>query len=309
MLKRLRAFVGYHAQAAQSSLKWFRDKPLANFMTVVVIAITLSLPALFYVFTDNINQLTKPWQQDRRITIYLQSPLTAQEQNDVLAGISKVEGVAEATLKTPAQGLEELQAQEGMQDMMRYLPENPLPAVIDVYPAISVNTPEKLNALFKRLQKHPKVDQAKLDMQWIHRLHTLLALVSTIAHGVMLLLGSAVVLIIGNTLRLAIYNRQEEIRVLKLIGATDQFIIRPFLYSGILYGFLGAIIAIALTAMFMAFLATQVSQLAAAYQMDYPLSMLSLKQVLILIASAVFLGWLGAFLSVKRHLAFIEPYN
>jgi len=146
-------------------------------------------------------------------------------------------------------------------------------------------------------------------MEWIGRLDTLLSFASKLSHALLALLALAVVLIIGNTLRLAIQNRQEEIQILKLIGATDPFIMRPFLYSGAWYGLGGAVIAVFLVNVFILSLGMVVNQLAVVYQMHYPLTVLSVRQILLLIVFAIILGWIGARLSVKRQLASIEPYN
>jgi len=309
MLTKLRAHLAFHVDAALSSLRGLFHKPWATTMTIVVIAITLALPALFWVLTDNLGQLTVNWQRGGHITLYLKVPLSTADEIALLDRVRTTEGVGHASLKSSAEGLAELQAQEGMEDIMRYLPENPLPALIEVVPALSIDTPEKLEHLYNLLKSEPQVEQAKFDMQWINRLHAILAFVAKMAHGLMVLLACAVVLIIGNTLRLAIHNRHEEIQVLKLIGATDPYILRPFLYSGIWYGLMGAILAVLLVNIFILSLALAVNQLAAVYQMHYSLLGLSVHQIFMLIISASILGWIGARLSVKRQLASIEPYN
>lgn len=309
MLKNLPAQAAYHLQAATNSFNFLCRQPLATMMTVIVIAITLTLPALFWVFTDSLGKLTIDWQRGAHISLYLKSPLTPAEQAQFLTQIQAVAGVGKATLKTPQEGMQELQQQEGMHDIMRYLPENPLPAVIEVLPALTVKTPLEIDQLFARLNALPQVEQGKLDIQWITRLHAILGFVAKTAHALMALLASAVILIVGNTLRLAIHNRQEEIRILKLIGATDAFIIRPFLYSGIWYGLIGSIFAVLLVNIFMLSIAVAIQDLASSYQMHYPLMGLSVKQAYLIVFSAIILGWLGAKLSVKRQLASIEPYN
>lgn len=308
MLTRFRAYLSHHVQAAVSSLNFLCRKPLSTTMTIIVIAITLALPSLFWVFTANVEKLTVNWKKGGHISLYLK-PISPEQELSILTSIKEIPGVGTVDLKSPAQGLSELQQQEGMEDIMQYLPENPLPAVIEVVPAVSVDSSTKLEQLFNQLKVQPHVEQAKLDMEWINKLHAILGFARSISHGVVILLASAVVLIIGNTLRLAIHNRYEEIQVLKLIGATDPFITRPFLYSGIWYGLAGAIVAILLVNIFMLSLAIAADQIASAYQMHYPLLGLSFSQGFLLIASAIILGWLGARLSVKRQLASIEPYN
>lgn len=309
MLKRSKSLLAYHLQAATHSLNLLCRKPLATMMTVIVIAITLALPALFWVFTDNLSQLTIGWQQGGQISLYLKTGLSDAEQTTLLEKIKSTEGVGQATLKSAADGLSELIQQEGMQDIMRYLPENPLPSVIEVVPSLITDSPAKLDLLTRHLEALPQVTQAKLDMAWINRLHVISGFAANVAKALMSLLALAVVLIIGNTLRLAIHNRHEEIQILKLIGATDPFILRPFLYSGVWYGLAGAVLAVFLVNIFMLSLGVAVNQLAVAYQMHYPLTGLSIRQILLLVLFAIILGWLGARLSVKRQLSSIEPYN
>ena len=307
MLKRSQSFLAYHIQAATQSFNLLCRKPLATMMTAVVIAIALALPALFWVVTDNVGKLTSGWQQGGHISLYLQSGLTEASQQQVLSQVRAIDGVGEASLKSAADGLSELTQQEGMQDIMHYLPENPLPAVIDVVPSLVVDSPAKLDLLSRQLQTVGHIDHVKLDMEWIRRLHALLGFVAKFADALLILLAMAVVLIIGTTLRLAIHSRHEEIQVLKLIGAKDHFILRPFLYTGILYGAVGAILAVFLVNIFILSLGAAVNQLAIAYQMHYPITGLSIRQILLLVLFAIILGWLGARLSVKRQLASIEP--
>ncbi|MGQ3892099.1 permease-like cell division protein FtsX [Legionella sp. CNM-4043-24] len=308
MLNALRAQAACHLQAAMNSFNLLCRRPLATMMTVIVIAIALTLPTLFWVCTDNLRQMTADWQQGGHISLYLKSPLTAAEEQSFLEQVRAVEGVGKATLKTRAEGLAELQKQEGMQDIMAYLPDNPLPSVIDVVPTPTVNDPLKLKQLFERLKVLNQTEQAKLDMEWISRLHAITGFVANIAHAVMALLASAVVLIVGNTLRLAIHNRHEEIQVLKLIGATDAYILRPFLYTGVWYGLAGAVFAVLFVNIFMLSVALAVDELALVYHMHYPLLGLSVKQAYMIVLVAICLGWLGAKLSVKRQLGLIEPY-
>ena len=309
MLITLKRLAAGHLHAAISSFNFLCRRPIATLITVVVIAITLTLPTLFWVFTSNLSQLTISWQKSGTVSLYLKPKLTAGQQNQLIIDIRHIQGVGEVSLKTPAEGIKELQQQEGMNDIMRYLPENPLPALIEVTPALAVNTPLQMEQLFNRLKALPQVEQAKLDMDWIRRLHAILGFAAEIANALMILLALAVVLIVGNTLRLAIHNRHDEIRVLKLIGASDQFIVRPFLYTGVWYGLIGAVFAVLFVNIFMLSLAVGLQQLASVYYMHYPLKGLTVFQAYLIVLAAISLSWLGARLAVKRQLAFIEPYN
>jgi cell division transport system permease protein len=307
MLKKGRLLLAYHVQAATQSLNYLCNRPLATLMTSIVIAIALALPALFWVFSDNMHKLTADWQHGGHISLYLKLNLAEAQQKKVLQQVRETEGVAQASLKSAAEGLSELTQQAGMQDIMQHLPENPLPAVIHVIPAISVDLPEKLDLLARKLQSFAHVEQAKIDMEWIRRLNALLGFATNFANALLALLALAVIFIIGTTLRLALHSRHEEVQVLKLIGAKEPFILRPFLYSGMWYGVIGAIFAVFLVNVFILSLSMAVNQLASVYQMHYSLNLLSMRQVLILIIFAIILGWIGARLSVKRQLASIEP--
>ena len=299
MLIKLQRHLTYHLKALKSSLNSLWEKPLANVMTIIVIGITLTLPAVFWVLADNLQQVSVDWQRGGHISLYLDATSSLAEDAALLKKVRNTTGVAEATLKTAAEGLAQLQQQDGMHDIMQYLPENPLPAVIDVVPALDRNNALKLEQLYHTLKAYPHVEQAKIDMQWVKKLYTMLDVVSKLARGLMLLLASAVVLIIGNTLRLAIQTRQEEIVVLQLIGANDSFITRPFLYLGMCYGFGGALFAVLFVNGFIFSLTFLVNQIAASYQMHYTLMALSIEQMMLLAIFATILGWLGARLSVR----------
>lgn len=307
MLTKMRAWLLYHVQAGLASLNYLCRQPLATTMTVLVIAVSLVLPALFWVLTDNMGRLTLNWQQGGHISLYLKSPIQSVDELALLLRVRETAGVGHADLKSSAEGLLELQKQEGMQDIMRYLPENPLPSLIDVVPALDVNTPEKLKQLYMQLKSYPYIEQAKIDMQWANRLHAMVNFIANLARGLMIILAVAVVLIVGNTMRLAVLNQNEEIKVLKLIGAKNSFIIRPFIYAGVWYGLAGAIVAVLLVNIFMLSLTLVTNQLAALYQMHYSLAGLSMRQMGLIVLSAIILGWIGASLSVRRQLTVIEP--
>lgn len=307
MLTRGRVYMSQHLQAAFASIRLFRHKPIATIMTIVVIAITLTLPTLFWVLTYNIERFTTNSARFGHISLYLKLSLDAQQSEEVLSRVRRAHGVAFATLTSPEEGLRNLQTQEGMQDIMTYLPENPLPSVIDVTPSLTMDNVQKLERLYFQLKAYPEVAQAKIDLHWIKRLQAVLSFVESVTHGLMLLLALAVMLIVGNTLRLVLHSHHEEIQVLKLIGAADSFILRPFLYSGIWYGLSGAIVAALFVHVFILSLAMAANGLATAFQMHYSLTGLTLWQILCLLGTASILGWLGARFSVKHQLTSIEP--
>lgn len=303
----IRRFLAQHRQALVGSVAMWKDAPLATMMTFMVIAVALTLPALFWLLSLNVKHLTATWQQGQHVELYLKPGMSQLLQNQALRRVRETEGVESATLISPQEGLAELEQQEGLNDVGMYLDTNPLPAVIEVLPDEMLDAPEKLQMLIQVLKTYQDVEQVKLDMQWITRLYAILGFLSALAKSLMILLGFAVIMIIGSTLRLAIERRHEEIQVLKLIGATDGYIARPFLYSGLWYGLGGALIALFLVTLFVSSLMSVLDELLTLYHIQYTSLSCSVFEVAIFVLAAVFLGLLGALLSVKRQLSLIEP--
>lgn len=306
-LTQLYRVITFHSQAVVNSFIYLCKQPISTGVTVVVFALTLTMPALLEVLADNSLEITQYGKNNGHISLYLDVRISDAAANTLARYVQKTKGVGEAVLKTPAEGLLELQQQEGMHDVLLNLPDNPLPYVIDVHPGPSIHTPLALENLYSRLKSLPGIEDAKFDMQWVNRLFALLDLAGRLTHGLMLILALAVVLIIGNTLRLVTLNRHEEIRVLKLIKVSDPYIMRSFLYSGLWYGFFSALLAVILVSMFMLSLRGVVHTFVDAYHMHFSLSGLSFRQTLMLIVVAMVLGWLGTYVAVRRQLALIEP--
>ncbi len=299
MLIRLRARYNAHIEAWLRGFNGFIKKPIETLITVLIIAVTLTLPALFSVVGDNWKTLTDHWQQGGHLSLFLNVGVSPADETALLQQVQNTPGVAQAILKSAAESLADLQQQEGMQDVMQYLSENPLPATIDVIPTSAVNTAEKRYALHQQLKSYPHVEKAPLDKQWMKRFYAVLDTVDYIATGFILFLGLVVVFIIVNTLRLAIQSRHEEIEVLTLIGASYAYIIRPFLYLGLLYGFAGAFLAMVLVKLIAFSLMPSVNQLAQDFQLNDIVMGLSFEQDVLLLLSGSLLGWLAARYSVK----------
>ena len=290
----------FHKQALKQSLVFFKREPLTTVMTVLVIAITLMLSSLFWMGSEALSRLSVEWSQSGHITLYLDISISHADEDELLSRIRATPGVSTVDLKTPTQGLEDLSKQEGMQDIMHYLPDNPLPTVIDVTPESSLNTKDSILNLYETIKSYPHVEQAKMDMEWVDHLFSLFEFLTQMTRVIMLLLALAVVLIIGNTIRLVIHERQDEITVLKLIGAGKSFIMRPFLYSGIWYGLLASMLAVACVNFVIFILDSSISQLFESLGMQYTLALMSIGQMGILMLCATGLGWLGARWSVNE---------
>jgi cell division transport system permease protein len=296
-----------HAQVSLESLGRLSRNLVASLMTAAVIGIALALPAGLYVLLDNLHRLSGSWDGQAGLSVFLRQEITEPAAQQLAGTLQDWPEVATVTLVTPAEALAEFGRHTGFVDVLDSLDENPLPTVLLVTPADGHTGPAAAGSLQQRLQGLPETDQAQLDLQWVQRLSTILAIAKRGVLVVSCLLALAVLLVVGNTIRLEIQNRREEIVVTKLIGATNGFIRRPFLYSGVWYGIFGAIIAWLMVEIGFFILAEPVRRLAGLYQSDFRLETLPLLLLLVLLAGGILLGLLGSWLAVGEHLDDIEP--
>lgn len=305
--QRLKSYFGHHRQVAKESLLRLLAAPFSSLMTWLVIAIALTLPVGLYVFLQNAQQLSQEWDDAAQISVYLEQKLNEKQGRKLAQHIENWDAVQQTRYISPDEALEEFKEFSGFGDALQYLNENPLPAVVVVSPRTNNVDLESTQILLKRLQDLPDVEQAQLDLQWVDRLFRIMALGQRMALTLGLLLGVAVLLVVGNTVRLAIESRRAEIVVVKLVGATDAFVRRPFLYTGIWYGLGGGLLAWLLVNVVIYWLSGSVAELVAAYDGDFGLSGLSFLTTLSLWTFSALLGLLGAWLAVGRHLSKIEP--
>lgn len=296
-----------HAQAFIFSLGQYIKYPISNILTTAVIGISLALPASFYLLLDNVRYVSSSWDGSLQITLFLQTDIDEKQATAFANNLSEHKTISETTLIKRADALAEYQNLSGFADALNTLDENPLPNVVLVKPGLDNMDEARTEGLIKELEAMPEVDSAQYDSRWIKRLLYILDIINRVIVILSTLLAVAVLLIIGNTIRLAIYNRRSEIEITKLFGGTDSFIQRPFLYSGLWYGVFGGIIAWLLIAISMQLLRGPVKQLANLYASDFQLIGLGFGHSLILLLSGITLGLLGSWIAVKRHLRAIEP--
>ncbi len=296
-----------HAQVFFYSLGQLSRTPIATLLTSAVIGIALALPMGFQVILKNARLVTHNWEGAAQISLFLKKGVSEQQASKMKAYLEGLEEIRSVDYISRQQALEEFRSYSGFGDALRALEDNPLPAVLVIYPRSEYSDPATVNSLKATLALHPNVDMALLDMQWLKRLQ---AIMQGLERGVLILgalLALAVILITGNTIRLAIENRRDEIVITKLIGATDAFIRRPFLYSGMWYGISGGLLAWILISAALWFLGEPVRRLSSLYQSDFSLNYLSLSDTGILFGAGIALGLLGSWTAVGRHLRAIEP--
>ncbi len=301
------AYIQHHKLTAVESLMRLLKSPGGSAMTWIVLAIALSLPMTLYVALENMKQLSRAWDQSSQISVYLKSntmPRFAQELADQINNMPKVHT---AVYISPEQALREFSASTGLSDVIHGLEDNPLPGVISVIPALNGQGADAIEVLEQKLSELRHVDSVQLDLLWVKRLYQFMELGQRLVWALAALLGLAVLLIIGNTIRLSIESRRDEILVVKLVGGTDAFVRRPFLYTGIWFGLGGGLIAYMLLSFGLYWLSGPVETLISLYGSDFVLRGLNVGDSLLLIFDGVLLGWLGAWLAVSRHLSQIKP--
>lgn len=297
----------HHRASALDSFGRLADTPLQTLMTALVVAIALALPATLLLALGNLQKVGERWDSNPKITVFLQ--LDAREAaiqgfRDTLQRMPEVEALEYIS---PEQALLSFQAQSGFSEVLTALDKNPLPPTLVVTPAPMSAAPLPLEALRGQIASDPLVDEVSLDMEWVRRLDAIMTLGKQLVLGLAALLGLGVLLVIGNTIRLEIESRREEIVIIKLVGGTNGFVRRPFLYTGFWYGMIGGLLACLLVSVGVASLGGPVRALAATYHDTFVLHGLGFVGCMALVASCITLGLLGAWLAVGRHLSVIEP--
>lgn len=300
------ALLGGHARALVSSLGRLYRAPLASFITAGVIGIALALPAGFLLVLLNVHELAGHWEGGARLSVFIHKDVAPDRYQQLAHELRRDAQVAATTVITPEAALEEFRRTSGLEDALALLEENPLPPVILVQPAAGLDPPA-LEALAGRLRELKEAELVQLDRTWVQRLKALLDLLRRGIWVVAALLAMTVILVVGNTIRLEIQARRDEIVITKLIGGTDAFIRRPFLYEGIWYGILGGTLAGILVELGRALLSGPAREMALLYGSGFVVKGMGISGLATVLGAGAGLGLLGSWLAVGRHLAAIEP--
>jgi len=303
----IKAWAVNHARTLIASLGTLTRQPASSFMTIAVIAIALALPSGLLVLLNNASHVSVGWDNSAQISVFLKASTSEKQARSLVKKLNLYEDIENVSMINKTQALKDFSSISGFGDAIESLEKNPLPHVITVQPKVDPTRPDKIRHLLKQLNELKQVELAQLDLQWVKRLFAMLEIAQRGIWIIASLLGIAVLLVVGNTIRLDIQNRREEIEVTKLIGGTDAFIRRPFLYTGFWYGIGGGLFAWLLTSLSIGLLDGSVEQLASLYNSGFQLRGLSFSEALSLIAFSCFLGLGGSWIAVGRHLSEIEP--
>lgn len=297
----------HHKESAAGSIGRLLRTPLQTLMTALVVAIALALPSTLFSMLENVYRLGDRWDSSPKLSVYVRmgaKPIALQALEKRLREIPQV---AKIEFVSADEALRQFQADSGFGLALEVLEENPLPNTFIITPVTEALSTDRLDQLKQQVAAEGLVDEVVLDMDWVKKLKAMMALGQQVVLGLAALLGLGILLAVGNTIRLEIENRRDEIVVIKLVGGTNGFVRRPLLYTGVWYGFLGAVLACVLSSSAMASLQGPVASLAMAYQSEFTLAGIGVRGVCVLLASGVGLGLVGAWLAIARHLSAIEP--
>ena len=304
---RIGAYFSRHAQVLIGSLGRIVHQPFAALMTMGVIAVALALPLFLSLLLQNARSATGNWNEAYDLSVYMDKKAGAARVQALAKQLRQRGDVAAVRIITADQALAEFKSDSGFGTALDALADNPLPDTLVVTPTLNASTPQGTESLKAAIAAMSDVQTVQIDTEWVKRLHAMLDLLRRVVLLTGGLLGVGIVLIVSNTIRLDILNRRAEIEVMKLVGASDGFTRRPFLYTGIWYGLGGGLLALMLVAVASTVLARPVAHLAFLYGSGFSLEGLKIITGLAVLGLSVGLSWIGSWLAATRHIRAIEP--
>lgn len=306
-LQRFLMFFVSHLRQALGSLGELWRSRVSSIMTIGVLGLSITLPSTLYVMVKNAENISSGWEQASEISLFLRQDIGESDVSQMLKRIQLWPEIEKIHYIPADDALQEFKQLSGFGDAISYLDKNPLPNVVLVIPTVRHAGPTAARLLLEKLRNEREVDIGKLDIEWLERLHALLSVAQELVTVIAVLLFLAVALIIGNTIRLNILNKKDEILVMKLVGATDAFIQRPFLYTGFWYGLLGGLLAWFAVILLLWWMSSSIAAVSELYQKNFNVTGIDGSTLLIMLSVSVFLGLSGSLLSVKRYVSEIEP--
>ena len=281
-------------------------RKFATLLTVLVIAVSLTIPTVSYLLWKNIHHATTQFYPESELTVYLHKSLSEEDANLVVEKIRQQEGVESLNYISRQESLNEFRHWSGFSEELDVLDDNPLPAVVMIKPSKAFNESQKRNELRENLDKIKGVQEVRLDNDWLEKLTALTWLVAHVAIFCTVLMAVAVFLVIGNSIRADVYSNQSNIEVMKLLGATDQFILRPFLYTGMIYAALGGFFACIFSSLTIGYFTGAVKYVTDIFAVNFNLNGLGLVEFLFLLVVCVIMGYIGAWLSATRYIRLLD---
>ncbi len=308
LINRIQSYFYSHHLAFSSATSRISSLPFQSLSISLVVAIALSLPAGFYVAVTNLQKIVNVTDSSNTITVFLKTTATQPQIELLKEKVSLDEGIEVIKYISSQQGLDEFRAESGFGDILKMLDENPLPPVFLIEPDKDIqNNSELIKKLVTRLKKEHLIENIQIDMMWLKRLQAILLVSERLSFMLGVILAFGVLLIISNAVALSLDSKSEEVIVIKLVGGTNAYVRRPFLYTGLCYGSFGGILSWIFIAIAVYWLSIPIEKLSALYQSSIELEGLGFFGLISLISIGVSLGLLGAWLAVTRQLSAIEP--
>jgi cell division transport system permease protein len=296
-----------HLQTLVGSLGRLWAQPFATLLTVLVIGIALALPACLHVLVQNVRAASGGWGNALDISVYMKPAATLEQAQQAEKRIAQRRDVEDVTLVKADDALAEFRKNSGFGEALDALKDNPLPHALVVRPSATFRDPAHVDTLSAELRKIEGVDIVQLDTAWVSRFNAILDVVRRVVLLAAGLFALGILVIVGNTIRLDIENRRDEIEVTKLVGGSDGFVRRPFLYNGVWYGLGGGLVAWLTVTVVIALLGEPVQRIAGLYGSSFGLQGLGLRGSAVLLAGGVLLGWFGSFIAATKEIRGIEP--
>lgn len=307
VVDKFHAYRNIHAHALFSSLGRLVASRFSSAMTIVVLAIAISLSSGFYILVANLQQLAGNLEASNQISLFLKDEIPEGRANSLANNIRKNPDIQDVKLITKDQALAEFQSYSGFGEAVKTLEKNPLPIVIQVWPKKSLENEQALEVLLDDFGRMAEVDFAQMDMQWVKRLQSIMEVVRRGVTLLSLLLGAGVLFITANTIRLELHNRRDEVVIAKLVGATNGFIHRPFLYSGFWIGFFSGVAAWFIVTTIMLILKQPVENLSRLYDGTFHVLFLGFTETLALLLISSVLGVVGSWIVLHFQLRQLKP--
>lgn len=304
---RAQTYLLCHAHALFSSLGRMMRSPFSSIMAVLVLAITIALAGSFYLLVGNAKQLTAGLEASNQISVFLKTDIGDEIGRELAQKISAEQQVERIDVITKSQAMDEFKSHSGFGDALNALDNNPLPTVIQILPKNTLQDGAAIEALIAKLRAYPQVDFVQMDMQWVKRLQSIMQLAGRGVALLNALLGVAVIFITGNTIRLELQNRREEVLIAKLVGATNAFVQRPFIYTGLWLGFFAGLLAWLIITLMVVVLQGPLEKLSLLYDGNFHILYLGLSESLLLLLMASSASALGAWIVLRYQLREIRP--
>jgi cell division transport system permease protein len=304
---KIEAYALNHAHGLFSSLGRLSRAPFTSAVTVLVLAIAIALAGGFYIVVANIQQLTGDLKASNQLSLFLKDHITDANGQKLAEQLRQHGSVEAIRFITKQQAMDEFKANSGFGEALNALDSNPLPSVIVLQPKDSLENNQSINALMAEIKQLPQVDFVQVDMQWIERLQTIMRIADRGVSLVAVLLGFAVTFITGNTIRLELQNRQDEVFICKLVGATHGFIQRPFLYTGFWLGFVAGFLGWVIITVMLLIVETPVEKLSTLYNGAFALRFMSVAEFFWLLLLSSALAVVGAWGVLHYQLARLKP--